>query len=73
MSEPFEEQARRIVEAFKTDLEPEVRDRIGEAQYRDLTLMISRVIAAELGDSARLVEDAAQRIRGHARQWEAGH
>ena len=60
----------RIIENFKSQLDPSVRKQISNTQYGDLGLMIDEAIAEEIGSAAELVEGVARKLRSSTRKTE---
>ena len=60
----------RIIENFKSRLDPSVRKQISNTQYSDLSLMIDEAIAEEIGAAAELVEEVARKLRASTRKTE---
>jgi hypothetical protein len=60
----------RIIERFKSQLDPKVREQISNAQFTDLALMIDEAIAEEISSAADLVEEAVKKLRASSRKPE---
>jgi len=62
----------KIIDAFKSRLDENVREQISRAQYADLASMIDQAIDTEAGAAAALVEEVAKKLRESARGPELG-
>lgn len=60
----------RIIERFKSQLDPNVLEQISNAQFTDLALMIDAAIAEEISSAADLVEEAVKKLRASSRKPE---
>ncbi len=60
----------RIIERFKSQLDPGVREQISNAQFTDLALMIDEAITEEISCAADLVEEAVKKLRASGRKPE---
>lgn len=62
----------KIVEKFKEELDPAVRDQITGAQYSALAIMIEEAIAEEVGSAASMVEEVGKKLRARVGGGELG-
>ena len=60
----------RIIERFKSQLDPGVRAQISNAQFTDLAQMIDQAITEEISSAADLVEDVVKTLRASGRKPE---
>ncbi len=62
--------AERLIQRFKSQLDPKVRAQITDAQFTDLALMIDEAIAEEISCAADLVEETVKKLRASGRKPE---
>lgn len=60
----------KMIERFKSQLDPQVRAQISDAQFTDLALMIDEVIAEEIASAADLIEEGVKKLRAASRKPE---
>ena len=72
MSENQRPVVEKIIETFKSQLDDDIREQIGNAAFTDLAIMIDQAIAAEIAGAADLVEEVAKKLRAGARGPELG-
>ena len=63
MTNRHEALAERVVDTFQNRLTQAALERISDAQWQDLKMMIREAISAELGVAADLVHEVARTIR----------
>ena len=63
MTNRHEALAERVVDTFQSRLNQAALERISDAQWEDLKMMIREAISAELGVAADLVLEVARKIR----------
>jgi hypothetical protein len=66
------ERALKVVAAFKTLLDASTREKITDAQYEELTIIVHQAISDELHAAADLVEETARQLRQSAAISEVG-
>ncbi len=59
----------RIIESFKSQIDPKVREQITDAQFTDPASMIDEAIAEEIACAADL-EEAVKKLRASGRKPE---
>lgn len=64
--------AQKITSAFRAELSEEAVIQISEAQFNELTQMISQAIAEELSSAAAQVEALAHKLQAAAEKSELG-
>jgi hypothetical protein len=63
MTNRHEQLVEKVVDTFKSTLDQAALERISDAQFEDLKMMIREAISAELGIAANLVYEVARKIR----------
>ena len=63
MTNRHEVLAEKVVDTFQSRLTQAALERISDAQWEDLKMMIREAISAELGIAADLVLEVARKIR----------
>ena len=63
MTNRHEALAERVVDTFQSRLTQAALERISDAQWEDLKMMIREAISVELGIAADLVLEVARKIR----------
>jgi hypothetical protein len=66
------ETAQKITAAFRAELSEEARAKISEAQFNELSQMISGAISAELDNATTQVEALAHKLRAAVGKSELG-
>jgi len=58
--------AQEAVAAFLAELDPDLRERLGEAQTERLDLLIQQAVSAGVHHAAEQAENLARELRGEA-------
>ena len=72
MSELRTELSKKVVKGFRNIISEDARERISDAQFEDLSLMVQDAIAEALSDAAERVAGVAETLRSEAGRRELG-
>lgn len=72
MNNRHQEQAKKIVEAFKDTLDESVRQQIPAEQFNVLVLMIKEAMGEELCVAAERIENVLRELRAESDKLELG-
>ena len=72
MSELRTELSKKVVKGFRDIISEDARERISDAQFEDLSLMVQDAITEALSDAAERVAEVAETLRSEAGRRELG-
>lgn len=72
MTNRHQDQATKIIEAFKDTLDEDVCQQISDEKFNVLALMIKEAMGEELGVAAELIEDVVRKLRAESDKPELG-